>query len=44
MAWMLMSMLRRLPMIGGSLIHQGLKIKIIEIEERRVTKVSLHKV
>ena len=40
---MVMSMLDRLPVIGDTLVWQDWSIKVVEVEERRVTRVQLSK-
>ena len=38
---MVMSLLDRLPMIGDTLSWEGWTLKVVEVEERRVTRVLL---
>jgi CBS domain containing-hemolysin-like protein len=38
-----MSLLDRLPMIGDTLSWQGWSMTVMEVEERRVTRVLLRK-
>ncbi|TWR93452.1 TerC family protein [Pseudomonas saxonica] len=41
LAGMVMSLLDRLPMIGDTLMWEGWTLKVVEVEERRVTRVLL---
>ncbi|WNW10536.1 TerC family protein [Pseudomonas sp. DTU_2021_1001937_2_SI_NGA_ILE_001] len=41
LAGLVMSLLDRLPVIGDSLEHQGWKLQVTAVEERRVTRVLL---
>ena len=43
MAGMVMSLLDRLPMIGDKLTWEGWTLTVVEVEERRVTRVLLSK-
>jgi CBS domain containing-hemolysin-like protein len=43
LAGLVISLLDRLPMIGDYLDWQGWHLKVVEVEERRVTRVLLHK-
>lgn len=36
-----MSLLDRLPVVGDSLEHEGWRLTVAEVEERRVTQVHL---
>ena len=44
LAGMVMSLLDRLPMIGDTLEWEGWKLTVVEVEERRVTRVLISKV
>ena len=43
LAGLVMSLLDRLPMIGDTLTWEGWTLKVVEVEERRVTRVLLSK-
>ena len=43
LAGMVMSLLDRLPMIGDKLTWEGWTLTVVEVEERRVTRVLLSK-
>lgn len=42
LAGLVMSLLDRLPVVGDSLEHEGWRLTVAEVEERRVTQVHLH--
>ena len=43
LAGLMMSLLDRLPVVGDSLVHEGWRLTVAAVEERRVTQVSLQR-
>ena len=41
LAGLVMSLLDRLPVVGDSLVHEGWRLSVAAVEERRVTQVSM---
>lgn len=43
LAGLLMSLLDRLPVVGDSLVHEGWRLTVAAVEDRRVTQVNLQR-